>query len=233
LEHTIRTGEPAFEAVFGMANFEYLKQHFEEAELFNRFMQHSPDDRHNAVAEGYDFAGIRTIIDVGGGNGALLAELLRKFPELNGVLFDQENAFQDAPIVLGPVARRCQIVAGDFFTGVPAGGDAYFLSQILHDWDDEHCLRILGNCRDAMRAESRLLVIERVLESGGNRMNYLSDMDMMVLFPGAHERTLKEYGELFAAAGFGAPTLTRTRSPFCIIEARRIEKSVSSPASRA
>jgi len=233
LEHTIRTGEPAFEAAFGMSNFEYLKENPEEAELFNRFMQHSPDDRHNAVAEAYDFAGIRTIIDVGGGNGALLAVVLQKYPALSGVLFDQEIAVKDAPTVLGPAGSRCKIVPGDFFAGVPAGGDAYLLSQILHDWDDEHCLRILRNCHDAMREDSRLLVIERVLESRGNPMNYLSDMDMMVLFPGAHERTLKEYGELFAATGFGAPTLTRTRSPFCILEARRIEKSVSSPASRS
>jgi hypothetical protein len=221
LEHTIRSGEPGFEAVFGMANFEYLKLHPQEAELFNRFMQHSPDDRHNAVADAYDFSGVRTIVDVGGGNGALLAALLRKYPESNGVLFDQENAVKDASDVLGSVAARCRIVAGDFLAGVPAGGDAYLLSQILHDWADEHCLRILNSCRDAMRDDSRLLIIERVLESDGNPMNYLSDMDMMVLFPGARERTLKEYGELFSAAGFGAPTLICTRSPFGIVETRR------------
>ena len=104
---------------------------------------------------------------------------------------------------------------------MPARGDAYVLSQILHDWDDEHCLRILRNCRDEMRSDSRLLVIERVLESGGNSMNHLSDMDMMVLFSGARERTLKEYGELFSAAGFRAPALVRTRSPFCVMETRR------------
>jgi hypothetical protein len=221
LEHTIRSGEPGFEAVFGMANFEYLKLHPQEAELFNRFMQHSPDDRHNAVADAYDFSGVRTIVDVGGGNGALLAALLRKYPESNGVLFDQENAVKDASDVLGSVAARCRIVAGDFLAGVPAGGDAYLLSQIMHDWADEHCLRILNSCRDAMRDDSRLLIIERVLESDGNPMNYLSDMDMMVLFPGARERTLKEYGELFSAAGFGAPTLIWTRSPFGIVETRR------------
>lgn len=220
LEHTIRTGEAAFETTFGIANFEYLKRHPEEAELFNRFMQHSPDDRHNAVADACDFYRVRTIVDIGGGNGALLATVLRKNPESTGVLFDQENAVRSASDVLGPVAARCKIVTGDFFAGVPAGGDAYVLSQILHDWNDEHCLRILRNCRIAMGDGSRLLVIERVLEPGGNPMNYLSDMDMMVLFPGARERTLKEYGELFSAAGFGPPILTRTRSPFAVIEAR-------------
>ena len=220
LEHTIRTGEPAFESTFNMPNFEYLKLHPEEAELFNRFMQHSPDDRHNAIADAYDFSSIRTIVDIGGGNGALLATLLRKYPESNGVLFDQENAVKNASDVLGSVATRCRIVAGDFFTGVPAGADAYVLSQILHDWDDEHCLRILGNCRAAMGDASRLLVIERILEPGGNPMNYLSDMDMLLLFPGARERTSNEYGEVLSAAGFGPPTLTRTRSPFAVVEAR-------------
>ena len=108
LEHTVRTGEPAFEGAFGMANFEYLKLHPEEAELFNRFMQNSPDDRHNAVAAAYEFTWVRTIVDVGGGNGALLAVLLRKYPELNGVLFDQENALKDALTVLGPAASALQ-----------------------------------------------------------------------------------------------------------------------------
>jgi hypothetical protein len=111
-------------------------------------------------------------------------------------------------------------VAGDFFGRVPSGGDVYVLSQILHDWDDEHCLRILNSCRAAMTDASRLLVIERLLERDGNPTNFLSDMDMLVLFPGARERTLKEYVELFAAAGFGAPALTRTRSPFVVIESR-------------
>jgi hypothetical protein len=220
LDHAIRTGEPAFEAVFRVPNFEYLKSHPEEAELFNRFMEHSPDDRHAAVADAYEFSGLRTIVDVGGGNGALLAAILRKNPELDGVLFDQENAIQDASDVLGPFATRCRIVAGDFFGRVPPGGDVYVLSQILHDWDDEHCLRILNSCRAAMTDASRLLVIERLLERDGNPTNFLSDMDMLVLFPGARERTLKEYVELFAAAGFGAPALTRTRSPFVVIESR-------------
>lgn len=220
LEHTIRTGEPAFESTFNMPNFEYLKLHPEEAELFNRFMQHSPDDRHNAIADAYDFSSMQTIVDIGGGNGALLATLLRKYPKSNGVLFDQENVVKHASDVLGPVATRCRIVPGDFFANVPGGGDAYVLSQILHDWDDERCLRILGNCRAAMCNGSRLLVIERILEPGGDPMKYLSDMDMLLLFPGARERTVEEYGELFSAAGFGPPTLTRTRSPFAVIETR-------------
>lgn len=218
LEHTIRSGEPAFEAVFGVPNFEYLNQHPEEAELFNRFMQHSPDDRHNAVAEAYDFATTNSIVDVGGGNGAFLAVVLARNPDMRGVLLDEESASAKAPAVLGPLNARCAIEPGDFFAQIPAGRDVYVLSQILHDWSDERCVQILANCRAAMRPDSRLLVIERVLMPGGDPISYLSDMEMMVLFPGAKERSLDEYSQLFAAAGLAPGRLIRTRSPFSIIE---------------
>jgi len=223
LEHTVRTGEPAFEAVFGMANFDYLKTHPEEAFAFDRFMQHSPDDRHEAVAEAYDFSGARRIVDVGDGNGAFLSALLAKYREMRATLFDSDAVVAGAGAVLGPWAARCDVEAGDFFGSVPEGGDMYALSQILHDWNDACCLKILANCRAAMGPQSRLIVIERVLDdttSRNNPMNHLSDMDMMVLFPGAKERTLEEYGRLFAASGFCEPRLIPTRSPFSIIETR-------------
>lgn len=218
LEHTIRSGEPAFEAAFGMANFEYLKQHPDEAELFNRFMQHSPDDRHHAVVEAYDFSRLTSMVDVGGGNGAFLAAVLAANPDLQGVLLDEENAVAQAPEVLGPLMVRCAIEPADFFVRIPEGHDAYVLSQILHDWNDGCCVQILANCRAAMRPDSRLLVIERVLTDDGNAMNYLSDMDMMLLFKGAKERSMDEYGRLFLAAGLAPGRLIRTRSAFSIIE---------------
>lgn len=218
LEHTIRSGEPAFEAVFGLPNFDYLNQHPDEAELFNRFMQNSPDDRQNAVAEVYDFSTTGTIVDVGGGNGAFLAAVLARNPDMRGVLLDEETAVAQAPAVLGPLTSRCAIEPGNFFAHIPAGRDVYVLSQILHDWNNERCVQILANCRAAMRPDSRLLVIERVLTESGDPMNYLSDMEMMVLFPGAKERSLEEYSQLFAAAGFAPGRLIRTRSAFSIIE---------------
>jgi len=222
LAHTIRTGEPAFEATFGVPNFEYLKQHPEEAKLFNSFMQFSPDDRQSAVVDAYDFSAIATIVDVGGGNGGLVVALLQKYPHLRAVLLDQENAVSGADKVLGPLISRCTVEAGDFFVGAPAGHDAYILSQILHDWSDEQCLRILAVCRAAMRADSRLLVVERVLGLDADPIDYLSDIEMMLLFPGASERTLAEYAQLFSAAGFASPRLLRTRSPFSILETRPV-----------
>ena len=223
LEETIRTGRPAFEVTHGVANFEYLEQHADEAELFDSFMQHSPDDRHAAVAEAYDFGDASLIVDVGGGNGALLAAILGANPRTRGLLFDRENVISGARSALGLPVDRCALETGDFFEGVPAGGDIYTLSQILHDWSDKHASHILANCRAAMHRDARLLAIERVLDEVPGRtdpLNFLADMHMMVLFPGAKERTLAEFAQLFQAAGFCEPRMIPTRSPFCIIETR-------------
>lgn len=199
------------------------KAHPEEAKLFDSFMQHSPDDRQRAVVEAYDFSDARLVVDVGGGNGALLAAILAANPEVHGILFDQEAVVSGASAALEEYARRRIIQPGNFFESIPAGGDLYTLSQILHDWSDERCLEILSNCRTAMDRGARLLVIERVLdEMPGltNSMNFLSDMHMMVLFPGANERTPMEFSRLFQETGFEPPRLIPTRSPFCIIETR-------------
>jgi hypothetical protein len=140
-----------------------------------------------------------------------------------GVLFDQGAVVADAYQVLGvgDLAHRCQIEVGDFFERIPSGGDIYTMSQILHDWDDEHCSTILSNCRTAMGPNKRLLVIERLLEQEPGRtnpMNYLADIAMMVLLHG-RERTPAEFGRLLGGAGFGEPRIVHTTSPFSIIEA--------------
>jgi O-methyltransferase domain len=223
LEHAVRNGKVAFETTFGMPVFEYLKAHPEEAELFDNFMQHSPDDRHAAVVEAYDFSDVRVVADVGGGNGALLAAILAASPGARGLLFDQDAVVAGASAVLGSYASRCTVQPGDFFQSVPAGGDVYTLSQILHDWSDERCLQILANCRAAMGRGARLLVIERVLDDRPGQtipMNFLADMHMMAMFPEAKERTPAEFGRLFRETGFGEPRLIPTRSPYCIIETR-------------
>jgi hypothetical protein len=158
---------------------------------------------------------------VGGGNGGLVKATLTKNRNLRAVLFDQKNVVAHASATLGDCAERCVIEAGDFFERVPSGGDLYVLCQILHDWNDTSCLKILRNCRAAMGKEARLLVIERVLELRVGKTDptsFLSDMDMMVLFPGAKERTLVEFTDLFQQSGFATPRLISTRSPFSIVE---------------
>jgi hypothetical protein len=221
LEKAVRTGKAQFEPLLGAPFFEYLGAHAEEATLFDAYMQFSPDDRHAAVAEAYAFADAGVVVDVGGGNGALLRAILSRNPGVTGILFDQAKVVAGA--ILGDCADRCAIDAGDFFERVPSGGDVYTMSQILHDWNDESCLRILRNCRAAMSPDARLLVIERVLDDAPGRtipMNFLADMHMMMLFPGAKERTPHEFARLFAQAGFAAPRIIPTRSAYCLIETR-------------
>ena len=221
-EHAIRTGTPPFEAVHGMPYFEFMGTHTKDAEIFNRYMQHSPDDRHAAVAEAYDFSGAGVVVDVGGGNGALLAAILAGNPTLHGILFDQEAVVADAPGTLQELSARCTVRTGSFFDSVPAGGDIYTMSMILHDWNDEKCHRILANCREAVKPGGRVLIIDRVLDAGGENadpIGFLADMQMMALFPGARERTRSEFAQLLAEAGFAEPRVIPTRSPFSIVEA--------------
>ena len=223
LEEAVRTGNAAFEAVYGVPYFDYLRAHPKEAGLFDRFMQNSPDDRHAAVVEAYDFSEARVVADVGGGNGALLAAILAANPDVRGLLLDQEAVLSAAPATLGGHAERCVLQPINFLESVPTGGEVYTLSQILHDWDDANCVKILANCRAAMEQGGRLLVIERVLDTEpgrSNPMNFLADMHMMLLFPGAKERTPSEYSTLFQKAGLTEPRLIPTRSPFCILETR-------------
>jgi hypothetical protein len=219
LEKAIRTGKAQFEPRLGAPFFDYLGTHADEAALFDAFMQFSPDDRHAAVSEAYDFSSADIVVDIGGGNGALLRAILSRNPGVRGILFDQEKVVAGA--ILGECASRCTIDAGDFFDRVSSGGDIYTMSQVLHDWNDDNCVRILRNCRAAMSGDARLLVIERVLDETPGRtipMNYLADMHMMMLFPGAKERTPKEYAELLVGAGFHPPQILPTRSAYCIIE---------------
>ena len=222
LGHTVRTGEPAFIATFGMPSFEHLKANPEDAERFDRFMQHSPDDRHRAVAEAFPLPSGARLVDVGGGNGALIAAFLAANPQAETVLFDQADVVAGAPAVLGLLADRCQVHAGDFFDAVPGGGDVYVLCQILHDWSDERCRTILSNCRKAMRQGAELLIVERLLgdaPGGVDPINYLADMHMALLFPGGRERTMSEFADLLGESGFGPPRSIRTRCPYWIIAA--------------
>jgi hypothetical protein len=220
MEETIRTGGAAFETVYGVSYWTYLGRHPDEALVFDQFMQRSPEDRHAAVAEAYDFHSAK-VVDVGGGNGALLAAILNRYPQAAGILADQDAVIAAAPATLGALMARCELLPTDFFVAVPAGGDLYTMAQILHDWSDELCLRILGNCRQAMQPGAKLLIIERMLDDDPTKnsaLNLLGDMQMMALFPGAKERTLTEFTALLETAGYAAPRVIATRSEFVVLE---------------
>ena len=209
LAHAVRTGQPAFDHVHGMDFFAYYRQHPEEGELFDQMMAAQTAPVTRAVAGAYDFSRVRTVVDVGGGNGTLVLGLMVAHPHLQGIVFDQPAvaARAEEAIAAAGLADRCQAVAGDFFVAVPEGGEAYLLKYILHDWDDERSTAILRACRQAMAADGRLLVIEFLIPPG-NAPSYAKSQDVNMLTNlGGRERTTAEYAALFTAAGF---TLTET-----------------------
>ena len=219
--YSLETGKPAFDKAWGMPFFDYLGQHPEAASHFSEAMVGFHGSEPPTVAEAYDFAGIETVIDIGGATGNMLAALLSRHPGLRGVLFDLPHVVRDAPALLTSrgIDTRVTIETGSFFERVPAGGDAYILSHIIHDWSEEQCLTILGNCRKAMRPDSRLLIVETVLPEGNTpHQGKLQDLVMLV-FPGGQERTEAEYTALLAKAGFRLRRVIPTTSVVSIVEA--------------
>ncbi|HEU5101083.1 MAG TPA: methyltransferase [Roseiflexaceae bacterium] len=222
--HSIQTGQPAFRHHFGMAPFEYFAQHPEVDRVFNEAMIGYTHRVARAVVEAVDFAPFKTIVDVGGGYGTLLAAILQRTPVARGVLFDLPHVIAGAEDYLASagVADRCTRVGGDFFAAVPSGGDAYVLSQILHDWDPDHCITILMNCRQAISTHGRLLVVELVVPEG-NTPDFGKWVDLhMLAITGGRERTAAEYGALFQKTGFELVRVMPTSAGPGVVEARPI-----------
>jgi orsellinic acid C2-O-methyltransferase len=205
LEHSVRTGGAAWDHVHGKGFFDYLDDHPAESAVFNAAMADRARAAIPHIISGYDFSRFTRLVDVGGGNGQLLAEVLASTRELRGVLFDLPAGVADAPDVLSTVRHRCEITSGDFFEEVPRGGDAYLLKSVIHNWDDERATTILRNCRAAMPQTGTLLLVERVMPArltpAAGRVVW-SDVNMLVNTRG-RERTEDEYRALFEAAGFG------------------------------
>jgi hypothetical protein len=221
LEHSVKTGETGFVKAKGMGAFDYLAQHPDEARLFSETMVGFHGGEPPAVAAAYDFSSLGTIVDVGGATGNLLATILAHHSAPRGVLFDMPHVLEDAPPLLKEkgVTSRVTLSPGSFFESVPAGGDAYILSHIIHDWTEEQCLTILGNCRKAMKPNGRLLIVEMVLPSDDSpHPGKLLDMVMLVI-PGGRERTEPEYSALLAKAGFRLQRVVPTESPVSVVEA--------------
>jgi SAM-dependent methyltransferase len=217
---TIRTGRPGREIEFGEELFEFLARDLEAAAIFDAAMAERTAAYAPSVAATYDFSEMRTVVDVGGGNGTLLIEILRRHQHLSGVLFETPTAAARADAVIGAsdLADRCQALAGDFFQSVP-GADCHVLANVLHDWDDEHSIHILRNCHRAMAGAGRVLIVERLIpEDGGHRVpTLLSDINMLV-FTGGQERTNAEYRELLQAAGLKFGSVLPVAFPYGVIE---------------
>jgi hypothetical protein len=228
LLHSVETGEPAFRRVFGMDPFDYMAQHPDEAANFDAAMADFTKHIATAVAAAYDFSPFRRIVDVGGGNGALLAGILKANPKLTGVLFDLPSVADRAaaPMRQLDLADRCEIVGGDFFEAVPAGGDAYLLKHVIHDWNDDRAVAILGSCRRAMGADARLLIVEgvyppRIDQSDESRGAASNDVNMLVC-TGGRQRSEAEFRSLYEAAGFKLTRIVATQTPVKVIEGIRI-----------
>ena len=221
LLHSVQTGENAFPHVHGANVWEYRVQHPKVSTVFDRAMQDVTRVANDSLLDAYDFGRFATVVDVGGGNGTLLAGLLQRYPTMRGVLFDQPHVVAHADEVFrgAEVADRARIIAGSFFEEVPEGGDAYVLKAIIHDWEDEDSTGILRNCRRAIGdGDGVLLLVERELgppnEEPGAKF---SDLNMLVA-PGGRERTIDEYGQLFASAGFRLERVTPTSRGLNVIE---------------
>lgn len=220
LQYSVETGKSAAEKVLGMPAFDYLGHHPDEARRFSETMLFAHSAEPAAVAEAYDFSTANVVVDVGGASGNMLASILSRNPNIRGVLFDLAQATTEAPALLRGrgVENRVTIEHGSFFDGVPAGGDVYILSHIIHDWNDEQSLAILERCRAAMTAASRLLLIELVLKDEGAPGFGSADLVMMAI-PGGAERTAGEYEAMFARAGLRLSKVIPTTARVSIIEA--------------
>jgi hypothetical protein len=224
LGYSVQTGLPAFEKIYGKPFFDYMAENPEPAQVFNNAMTSSSASDSAAVVNAYDFTGINKLVDVGGGHGALLEAILANNPQMNGVLFDAPYVVAGARDIFAThgVSGRCEAVGGDFFASVPAGGDAYIMRHIIHDWNDEGALTILKNCHQAMTENGRLLVVEIVIPEGNTpSLGKFLDLAMLVLV-NSFERTAAEYNTLFAQAGFKLTRIVPTASPHSVIEAVRL-----------
>jgi orsellinic acid C2-O-methyltransferase len=204
---SVQTGESAMQRLYGVGSFEYFVTHAQEAAIFNAAMAEATRQLAHAVTAAYDFTPLHFLVDVGGGSGILIAEILAAAPGLNGIVFDLPSGSSEAlrHLEAAGVADRCEVIAGDFFRSVPEGADAYVLKSIIHDWDDERSVAILKNCRNAMSSRSIILLVEQIMPtrmtaSAGLQRMALLDLHMLV-GPGGRERSEGEYQALLTAAG--------------------------------
>jgi len=224
LSYSIETGQPAVDHIYGQPAFEVIFGDPEIAYDFNTAMTCFSRQVAPALLEAYDFSGIGTLMDVAGGHGAILCEVLSRYPGMKGILFDMSNVIEEATchICSLNMDHRCEVVEGNFFDEIPAGADAYYMQHIIHDWADEPALKILENCRRALegRKDGRLIIVDSVVpETSEAHFSKIIDLEML-LMPGGRERTEREWRELFANGGFEITRIVPMQAAESVIEAR-------------
>jgi hypothetical protein len=220
----LKTGE----APVATSTFRYLAGHPEEAATFDDAMASGSAAVDAAVAAAYDFSRFGSIVDVGGGRGGLLVAILTANPSLRGVMFDLPHVAEGARerISRAGLTERCEVLTGDFFEGLPGGGDAYILKSVIHNWDDARSVTILEKCRQAMARPGTLLLVEmalpaRMSDTPADQLMAGSDVNMLVNV-GGRERTAAEFGALFDAAGFALTRIVPTAALSSVIEGERL-----------
>jgi hypothetical protein len=224
LLHSVRTGEIAFDKAFGEPVWEFFAKHPENAQIFNDAMSGMTAQAESALHAAYDFAGITTILDVGGGHGGLITSILTRHPSMRGILFDAPVVVQGAApkIAASGIADRCEIIGGDFFQAVPSGSDAIIMKWIIHDWNDEQSVTIMKNCYQALPKSGKLILVEAVVPPG-DEMHFAKFIDLnMLVMTGGRERTEEEFRQLYQAAGFRLTRIVPTESPFSVIEGLKV-----------
>jgi hypothetical protein len=227
LTHAVRTGDYAFHHAFGIDAWSYRAAHPDNSRLFDEAMRSMTESVNAAVATSYPFKEFGWIVDVGGGNGALLLAILAKNPETRGTVFELPHVALHARerIAASDVSARCDVMEGDAMTSVPSGADAYVVKGVIHGRSDDETVTILRNCRAAMPPHGKLLLVERLMpervdpEDARAHVNLLVDINMMLMAPAGRERREAEHRRLIARAGLQVSGVLQTSSPMAIIEA--------------
>lgn len=221
LLYSLKTGKPAFDKIFGMPFFQYLIENPEKSKIFNNAMVAQYRKVFHNVLDIYDFSSCNVLIDIGGGKGSFVSMFLQKYHNAHAVLFDLQSAIKefDTSIYDENIMSRLKLKSGDFFESVPEGGDVYFLKTVIHDWDDEHAVKILQNVVDKMAPHSRLLLIETIVpEKNSQDFSFLMDIQMLVQH-GGRERSKTEYENLLKRADCKLKKIYNLSGMFHIIEA--------------
>ncbi len=228
LAYSVTTGRTAFEHVYGATTFEYMTAHPELAAIYDEAMSASAVELVRAVVAAVDFSPYERVVDVGGGVGDLLAAVISGHAHTEGILLDRATVIEHTRerFRAAGLEARCRLVAGDFFESVPSGGDAYVLSHVLHNWNDERCAKLLRNCRAAMSPTATLLIVEKVMPdiidaSAATQRVTMADLHMLVI-TGGRERTRSEYAQLLGAANLRLTEVISTSVVDSVIEARPV-----------
>lgn len=220
--HSVKTGEPAFDHLYGMDFQEYYEQNPEVAKKFDAAMVGVLGMTDAAITANYDFSSAGKVVEVGtgGGDGNLIAAILQKNPTVQGVFFDLPARIEQARVTAAAVGDRCEFAGGDVLQSLPPGGEVYILKNLVHDYDDERAIKLLKNCHEAIAENGKLLVVEMIVPPGNEpSLAKIVDVEALIMTAGAIERTEEEYRQLFDKSGFKLTKVISTRSPMSIIEA--------------